>query len=244
MKNLISIVTVLFLVLSPLGLTTAFAAEPAYSGHPYIEIVAVDKHDLVTIRAYNLPRNDTFAVLENYMGTKGKNGVNVGTLSSGSKSEVTQTYPIAAAFRDQKQIAIRIQSTTGSGWFAYNWFYNKNSGAQPPGGTTPPPPSPSTGYSGYPTFSIKSVVRNVSVTIITTNLPPNDTFAVKMNYMGTRGVNGWTVATLNSGTGGTQTLSYTIPAELNGQRKIAIRLQSTSGSDYFAYNWFYNNTYP
>ncbi len=242
MKNIFSIVVVFFLLMAPLGATTAYAAQPGYSGHPYIEIVAVDKNDTVTIRAYNLPHNDTFAVLQNYMGTRGKNGVEVGTLKSGTKNEVTQTYPIADAFKGQKQIAIRIQSTTGSGWFAYNWFYHKNSGAQPPNGTTPP--SPSTGYKGFPTFSIKSVVRNVSVTIVTKNLPPNDTFAVKMNYMGTRGVNGWTVATLNSGTGGSQTLTYNIPAELHGQRKIAIRLQSTSGSGYYAYNWFYNNTYP
>jgi hypothetical protein len=240
MKSLISIIAVLFLVLAPFGLTSASAAQAAYSGHPYIEIVAVDKNDWVTIRAYNLPRYDTFAVLQNYMGTRGKNGVNVGTLKSGSNSSVTQTYPIAGAFKDQKRIAIRLQSTTGSGYFAYNWFYHKNSGAQPPSGTTPP----SSGYTGYPTFSIKSVVRNVSVTIVTKNLPPNDTFAVKMNYMGTRGKNGYTVATLNTGAGGKQTLTYNIPAELHGQRRIAIRLQSTSGSGYFAYNWFYNNTYP
>lgn len=242
MKSLISIIVVLFLVLAPFGLVPASAAQPAYSGHPYIEILAVDKNDSVTIRAYNLPRHDKFTVLQNYMGTRGRNGVQVGTLSSGTSSSITQTYPIAEAFKDQKRIAIRIQSTTGSGYFAYNWFYHKNSGAQPPNGTTPP--GSSTGYTGYPTFSIKSVVRNVSVTIVTKNLPPDDTFAVKMNYMGTRGVNGWTVATLNSGDGGTQTLTYNIPAELHGQRRIAIRLQSTSGSGYFAYNWFYNNTYP
>ncbi|MGW8250442.1 MAG: hypothetical protein ACWGO1_07345 [Anaerolineales bacterium] len=240
MKSVLSIIIVLFLVLAPFGLTTASAAQPAYSGHPYIEILAVDKNDAVTIRAYNLPKYDTFAVLENYMGTRGKSGVQVGTLKSGANSEVTQTYSIAEAFRGQKRIAIRIQSTTGSGYFAYNWFYNKNSGAQPPS----VPSTPSDGYTGFPTFSIKSVVRNVSVTIVTNNLPPNDTFAVKMNYMGTRGKNGWTVATLNSGAGGKQTLTYSIPAELHGQRRIAIRLQSTSGSGYFAYNWFYNNTYP
>jgi hypothetical protein len=99
-------------------------------------------------------------------------------------------------------------------------------------------------YSGVPTFSIKAVVRNSTVTIVTSNLPANDTFAVKMNYMGTRGVNGYQVATLASGSGGTQTLTYNTPTQLYGQRQIAIRLESTSGSGYYAYNWFYNNTYP
>ena len=82
------------------------------------------------------------------------------------------------------------------------------------------------------------------MTIVTSNLPSNDTFDVLMNYMGTRGEHGYKVATLNSGSGGTQTLTYNIPGELAGQRKIAIRLQSSSGSGYYAYNWFYNNTYP
>lgn len=242
MKTLISTVMVLFLVLALFGVTAASAAESKYSGHPYIEILSVDKNQSVTIEAYNLPPNDTFAVLENSMGTKGKNGTQVGTLKSGKGGSQTQTYSIPNALRGQWQIAIRIQSTTGSGYFAYNWFNNKTSSSQPPDGTQPP--SSTTGYSEYPTFSIKSVVRNASVTIIAKNLPPNDTFVVKMNTMGTRGVDGYQVATLDTGAGETQTMSYNIPAELNGLRQIAIRLQSNSGSGYFAYNWFYNNTYP
>lgn len=82
------------------------------------------------------------------------------------------------------------------------------------------------------------------MTFVTSNLPKNDTFSVLMNSMGTQGKNGYKVATLDSGSGGTQTLTYNIPAELHGLKQIAIRLQSTSGSGYFAYNWFYNTTYP
>jgi hypothetical protein len=65
-----------------------------------------------------------------------------------------------------------------------------------------------------------------------------------MNKMGTKGVNGVQVDTFNSGTGGTKTFTFDIPAEMQGKRQIAIRIQSTTGSGYFAYNWFYNNTYP
>jgi hypothetical protein len=108
-------------------------------------------------------------------------------------------------------------------------------------GTTSGTTTPVSYY--YPTFSIVSVVRNSTVTVKTNNLPANDTFNVCMNYMGTRGVCGWLVATINSGAGGTQTLTFNIPDALKGQGKIAIRMQSPY-SGYFAYNWFWNNTTP
>jgi hypothetical protein len=239
MKTVFSTLVLVCLLVATLGISPVSAARLEYSGYPTISILSVVADQSVTIRAHNLPPSDTFSVMMNYMGTKGKNGTVVGSFNSGSGGSQDLTYIIPDSLKGQKQIAIRIQSTSGSGYYAYNWFYNKSGGAKPPSGSTG-----STGYTGYPTFSIKSVVRNSTVTIVTSNLPANDTFAVKMNYMGTRGVNGYQVATLATGSGGTQTLTYNIPAELYGQRQIAIRLESTSGSGYYAYNWFYNNTYP
>jgi hypothetical protein len=102
--------------------------------------------------------------------------------------------------------------------------------------TTPVP-----GYTGFPTFSIDSVVVDKTVTIKTTNLPPNDTFTVTMGKFGTMGIGGTVVKTTDSGTGGSQTLTYDIPASLVGQYQIAIRIQSTT-TGYFAYNWFFNST--
>ena len=120
----------------------------------------------------------------------------------------------------------------------YNWFYNNTTGGGGGSGGQP------TGYSGIPTFSIKSVVRNKSVTSKTNNLPPNDEFKTLMNYMGTRGVNGYNAGRFGTGEGGTNTLTFDIPSALHGQYKIAIRVQSKTGSGYYAYNWFYNNTTP
>lgn len=100
-----------------------------------------------------------------------------------------------------------------------------------------PPPAPSK----IPTFSIVSVAKDSTVTIETANFPANDSFVVTMGEFGTRGVNGVRVATTNSGNGGKFTATYNIPAELKGESRIAIRLQSPT-SGYFSYNWFYNNT--
>lgn len=203
---------------------------------PTFSILSVLKDSSVKIRTSNFPANDSFDVLMNYMGTRGVKGVKVATVNSGSGGSFDSTFDIPASLKGERQIAIRLQSNTGSGYFAYNWFYNNtagsNSGGQQPG----------TGYAGYPTFTIHSVVRNQTVTIQVSNLPKNDTFNVRMGEMGTGAVNGHLVDSFNSGSGGSQTFTFDIPAQLKGARQIAIRIESTSGSGYFAYNWFYNST--
>ncbi len=82
------------------------------------------------------------------------------------------------------------------------------------------------------------------VTVKTKNLPPNDSFNVLMGPMSTRGINGTKVDTVKSDTGGTKTFTFDIPKALRGSYQIAIRMQSNTGSGYFAFNWFYNNTTP
>jgi hypothetical protein len=64
-----------------------------------------------------------------------------------------------------------------------------------------------------------------------------------MGHMGTQGIGGYQVDTVNSGNGGSKQFTFNIPAQLKGSYKISIRMQSPS-SGYYAYNWFYNNTTP
>jgi len=207
---------------------------PGYSGYPTISILSVIEDKSVTIKGKNFPANDTFEVRMNWMGTKGVGGTLVETIKSGAGGSFEDTYTIPSKYHGAYQIAIRLQSPT-SGYYAYNWFYNNTTG-----GTQPPSPP---GYSGYPTFSILSVVRNSSVTIKGKNFPANDTFEVLMNWMGTKGVGGKLVETISSGAGGSFKDTFTIPKAYHGAYQIAIRLQSPT-SGYYAYNWFYNNTTP
>lgn len=90
-----------------------------------------------------------------------------------------------------------------------------------------------------PTISIVSVAMDETVTIRTHNYPANRTFTVRMGEMGTRGVGGVVVGTVNSGTGGTLEATFDIPDALKGRYQIALRLDSTTGG-YYSYNWFYN----
>jgi phage-related protein len=237
MKSLVSILVVFVLLALPLGQINTRAssesAPPAYSGYPTFSISKVVKNTSVTIKTNNLPPNDSFKVRMGKMGTKAVGGIVVGSFDSGSGGTKSFTFDIPADLKGLKQIAIRFDSTTGSGYFAYNWFWNNGSSSGGAG---------TGGYGGYPTFTITAVVRNSSVTIKAYNLPKNDTFAVRMNKMGTKGSGGIKVDTFSSGSGGTKTFTFTIPDELKGLKQIAIRFDSTTGSGFFAYNWFYNTT--
>jgi len=95
-------------------------------------------------------------------------------------------------------------------------------------------------YSDYPTIEILDVTKDGAVTIKGENFPPRDKFNVVMNYYGTLGINGTYVTSINTGDGGKFTDTYSIPAFLEGQSYIAIRLESPF-SGFYAYNWFYNS---
>ena len=109
-----------------------------------------------------------------------------------------------------------------------------------PSGSTQPPPTTPPPADTIPTFKIVSVVANQSVTITPANFPANRQFDVLMGAYGTKGVNGTRVTSINSGTGGTFSATFSIPAAWHNADRIAVRLQSPSG--YYSFNWFNNNT--
>ena len=217
--------------------TSGTAAQPPKSGTiPTFGILAVVTDQSVTIQTENFPANDTFDVLMGEFGTRGVNGIKADRISSGKGGSFKSTIPIPAALHGNKRIAIRLESVTGSGYYAYNWFYNKTNGTSSGSGNPT-----DNGYQGIPTFKIVGVVRDATVTIQTNNFPANNIFVVRMGEMGTRGVNGIKVDQVSSGSGGELTMTFDIPTALQSSRQIAIRLEST-GSGYYSYNWFYNTT--
>lgn len=227
-----------------LALVVPAAAKSQYSVIPTFSILSVQKKVSVTIKTYNLPPGDSFDVLMGKMGTKGVNGIKVDTLNSGSGGSLTATFNIPSALASNYQIAIRLQSNTGSGYYAYNWFYNNKSNSSGNSGG-----SGGSSYKGIPSFYIMKVVKNKTVSIKTNNFPANDKFRVLMGPMGTQGINGIQVAVVKSKNGGTLNYSFNIPNSLKGSKKISIRLESIKGTGYYAYNWFYNatakaNNYP
>jgi len=234
MKYLASF-SLLLALLASLVVTAPTVAAPQSSIIPTFKIESVSADKTVTIRTQNFPAQDRFVVSMGTMHTRGIHGITVATVSSKGGGTLKYTFKIPAALKGSYQISIRMQSNTGSGYYAYNWFYNNTAGT---GGGT----HHNNGYKGIPTFMITGVERNNTVTIKTHNLPPKDKFKVLMGPMGTQGVNGYHVDTINTGNGGSKSFTFNIPHQLKGSYKISIRLQSVTGSGYYAYNWFYNNT--
>jgi hypothetical protein len=218
--------------------SSSSATTSGYSGYPYFYIQSVVKDASVTIKTYNFPAHDSFTVRMGAYGTYGKGGTVVATTDSGTGGSFTATYNIPSGLQGSYRIAIRLESSA-SGYYAYNWFYNNTAPAPSP--TPGPTPTPVPRYSGYPTFRIVSVVNDTTVTIKTKNFPAHDSFKVTMGVYGSLGIGGTVVATTDSGTGGSFTVTYNIPTGLKGLYRIAIRLQSPT-TGYYAYNWFFNNT--
>lgn len=202
--------------------------ERVYTGIPTISITSVETDQEVTVQTHNFPADKEFVALMGKMGTRGVNGIEVTRIDSGDGGSFSETFEIPEELQGDYQIAIRLQTPDGI-FYAYNWFYNDTE--------TPDI------YTGIPTFTITEVVEDESVTILTNNFPADYDFDVLMGEMFTRGINGIYVTTVNSSEGGELTGTFDIPEELFGEYRIAIRLESTVGG-YFAYNWFYNNTYP
>lgn len=210
------------------GDETDSADTPAYTGIPTISITSVEPDEEVTVETHNFPADKDFLVLMGKIGTRGVNGIEVTQINSGDGGSFTETFDIPEELQGDYQIAIRLQTSDGI-FYAYNWFYNNTEKPEV--------------YTGIPTFTITEVVVDESVTVLTDNFPANYDFDVLMGKMFTRGINGIYVTTVNSSTGGELTGTFEIPEELFGDDRIAIRLQSTAGG-YYAYNWFYNSTYP
>jgi hypothetical protein len=198
---------------------------PGYTGIPTFSIVSAVTDTTVTIKTNNFPPDEDFVVRMGPFGTKAIGGTVVTTTPSGAGGSFEVTYDIPAGLAGSDLIAIRMDSDNG--YYAYNWFYNDVS-------------APTPGYTGIPTITILSAVKDVSVTIRTNNFPPNQDFTVRMGPIGTKAVGGTVVATTPSGAGGTFEVTYDIPAGLAGSDLIAIRLDSANGY-YYSYNWFYNN---
>lgn len=231
-KNLLktSIVAVIVLALILVIFNTSQA-----SGVPLIFIQTVAKDVSVTISGTNFPADQTFTVRMGAFGTMGIGGTVVGTKDPTSGSAFTATYNIPASLAGASKIAIRLESSQG--YYSYNWFYNA-----PPLAATPAAPSssPIPGYTGIPTFSISSVEKNVSVTVLTSNFPAGQDVIVRMGEFGTLGIGGTIVATTASGSGGSMSATYSIPASMADRSRIAIRMDFPSG--HYSYNWFYNST--
>ena len=97
--------------------------NPVYY-YPSFWISAVVRNGSVTVVTNNLPAGDQFDVLMGPYGTLGINGYYVTSFNTGGGGSQTLTFPVPGPMYGAHRIAIRMQSNRGTGFYAFNWFYN------------------------------------------------------------------------------------------------------------------------
>lgn len=206
-------------------------------------VVEVAKDNYVTIKTHSVPSNVFFNVS---MGHKKANGSidwqNLPDLDTGNGGAFKTSINIPAALHGKTNLVLRLTQAKKNGKvFKYTQsFSNSSYTSSGTGGYGDPYYYGGYYYHTIPTFSIIRVRRNNTVTIRTHNFPAGVTFDVLMGPMGTRGVGGYYVGTLHSGSGGTLEATYSIPPALYNSYQISIRTQNWP-TGYYSFNWFYNN---
>lgn len=188
---------------------------------------------LVNVSATNLNDDTNYNVFIN--------GSNVGELNASDGNQASDQFFIPEADRNSLQLTVGLTMSANEGVLCtttidnipYTPCVNYIAGT---GGIVPTPPG--TTAQVIPSISVSNVVPDQSVTIQTYNFPANLNFTACMHYMGTQGVGGTNVGSLNSGAGGSFRVTFPIPDYLKGEEQIAIRLENAQG--FYAYTWFWN----
>jgi hypothetical protein len=201
-------------------------------GYPTTTILSSVAKTEVEVKVFNLPKEVDFDVTIGAFGTRGVGGTKVAEFNSGDGGTQTFTFTVPAAYKENYKLSIRLDSGI---WYAFDWWVN-NPAAAPAGGVVVP--DVNAGYVGYPTTTILSSVAKTEVEVKVFNLPKEVDFDVTISEFGKRGLSGQKVAEFNSGDGGTQTFTFTVPDAYKENYKLSIRLDS---GIWYAFDWWVNN---
>jgi len=207
---------------------------------PTFDIVSVVPDEVVTIETSDFPADMKFDVLIGKYGNFGQDGIKVGTQDSGKGGTFTATYKIPAELKGVGMLAIRLENKE-TGYYSFNWFENAAMPAEDQK-TTPAPAATTEEEVFHPSFTITTVEMDKSITVSGSGFPKDTEYDVLMGVSGSFGVGGEKVSTQKTGAKGEFKATYTIPVNLQGAGKIAVRMESAT-SDYYAFNYFYNATY-
>jgi hypothetical protein len=115
-----------------------FIPNPTVPTPIYIEIVAVEKNNRVTISTANFPANTDFKVRVGPYYTFGRDQQIVATINSGTGGSFLFNITLPAIVKNISLVTILIDSVTDSELYtAYNAFTNENKGSVVPNPTVP-----------------------------------------------------------------------------------------------------------
>jgi len=210
-------------------------------------VFAVERNVSVTMRLEKFPANETYYVYMGFNGTYAMNGQLVSKLTTNDGGTFLAKFRIPEYLAGEDIIAIRFQSLSGkSVW--WNYFYNDTTQFNPDiwGKDTSDVTYNNLG-NGFPTFTVTSVNAGSTITVKTANFPSDVRWAVYMKD-GAMDNTSWYEITGFTSDGGVQTLTLSIPSDLQYKEKIAIKfycMDYVLGTyDFVTYNLVENRDYP
>lgn len=244
--SLVIAVALLLLVTAPV------AAQPNTKGMT-TTIVGVNRNESVYVRLENFPANETFYVLMNHNGTLGLGGYMASKITTNSGGTFYAEFPIPEELSNEDIINIRFENIEGSYDPPFNFFYNDDTNFNAYSGKYPywDWDEDDVTYNhlenGFPTFTVTAVNAGATITVQTVNFPSDARWAVYMKD-GAMADENWYEITGFTSDGGVQTLTLSIPSDLQYKDKIAIKFYCMDyilGTyDFITYNLVDNRDYP
>lgn len=235
MKNRLVIFVVLALCIS---VFSTVSASPLSS----TTVVSVVEDQSVNVRLEKFPANETFYVYMGFNGTNGINGYLVSKIATNDGGTFMAKFLIPAGLKGEDIIAIRFESKDSNAYW-YDWFYNKTGASTSTAGSTSSGTTYNNWDSGEPQFEVLKVVNGVSITVRTKYFPENQRWAVYMKDGALASTTLYEVNGFDSSAGGIQTMTLSIPSQLQYKDKIAIIFYSLKDG-YRTYNLILNQDYP
>jgi hypothetical protein len=234
---------------------TTVSGKP-YKGYPIFAVKSVEQGKTVTVITDNFPPGLDFVAMIGKLGKNGEDGTAVGQFNSGEGGAFEATFDIPAAFKDYKDLSIRLVAPKR--YYAYNWFDNSGAAvtsvpvtsaevtATPVPSTaaeaTPAPTADANAFvpkAGGPRIEILSVIAGKTIKVKVSNLHPNLEYIFTMGPFGEAETKGKEAGKFTSDNTGASELSLTIPPGIEDLNLISIIMESTKG---YAFNFFYNIT--
>jgi len=202
-----------------------------------LSVVSVEEDTSVTIEGAHFPADSSFSVWMEWRNNRGETrSILVGTVRSNKDGAIKATVKFPAEMRDRVILAVRVRSTSGTVASAATWFVNANSQKGTGSGV------PTGSEAKLPYLQIISVEEGDSVTVKGINFPSGKRFDVLMDKKGTNAEDGIEVDSIRIPRSGSFTATFDIPKKLKDRGEIALRLEASDGSGYYAYTLFENET--
>lgn len=180
------------------------------------EIASVKIDESVTIRTVDFPVRTKFTVVMGKATNRAVDAEYSTEFTSGNGGEQEFTLPIPEKLKGIRILGIRIESKDG--YAGYNWFFNRTQNALIPDASL------------KPDMSFLDVMKNTSVGVEATNLPPNTLFRVRVGPHNTFYQNYVSVNMVTTDSTGSVKFNIDLGANVKDVDYITVRMDGGSKS--------------